>query len=510
MEGIYESVDTKRLGFYNLCRYLAALEQKVNVRIRNATEEVLKMMLDRYRPRYHFMPLNNWMNDPNGTIYHEGYYHLFYQYNPYGDKWGHIHWGHAKSKDLVEWEHLPIALAPSTELGELHCFSGCAVYDGQQARIYYTSIGEGERNPATGAEQWMATSTDGLLTWTKHPGNPVLTSALHGGADIREWRDPFVWREDGTWFMVLGGAIEGKGCVAIYSSADSTQWSYLNLLYVDPDAALCECPLIYRSGDRYVLIYSPGGVVQYITGTIDDSYKLVPKAKGIVDYAGFDGYYAPNLLTDGEGRCVMFGWMPDEARGEFAEIAGWSGVQALPREISLTESGKLAMKPVSELGRLRETHVGERQLIHDREGAIADVSGRMMELSMELDLAGLGTSAFEVGVLRSADGREETRIAIEPTAGRITIDRSRSSLSPLPRRTPVTGNYEAPDGRLRLRIFVDHSTIEVFCNDTTCLSARVYPTLEDNGKVRLYGLQSLEPLTRFDAWPLSVAPSRQG
>jgi beta-fructofuranosidase len=116
---------------------------------------------------------------------------LFYQYNPYGDHWGTIHWGHVCSADLVHWEHLPIALHPSTEHGEVHCYSGCTVLDDGEPKILYTSVGEGERNAGTGAEQWLATSNDGMRTWMKYQGNPVMTAEIHGGVDIREWRDPF-------------------------------------------------------------------------------------------------------------------------------------------------------------------------------------------------------------------------------------------------------------------------------------------------------------------------------
>lgn len=100
------------------------------------------MTEDRYYPGYHFRPSINWMNDPNGPIFKNGWYHLFFQYNPNSDVWGDIHWGHAKSKDLIHWEMCPIAIAPSTEAGEVHCYSGCAVDRGDEVRIFYTSIGK--------------------------------------------------------------------------------------------------------------------------------------------------------------------------------------------------------------------------------------------------------------------------------------------------------------------------------------------------------------------------------
>ena len=140
-----------------------------------------------YRPQYHFIAPANWMNDPNGTIFYKNEYHLFYQHNPYSKKWGRVHWGHAKSKDLVHWEHLPIALAPSIEMGEKHCFSGCCVIDKNQPKIFYTKIGS-LKDMFHGAEQWMAFSNDNMITWEKDPNNPIMEESLHGNEKIRQWR----------------------------------------------------------------------------------------------------------------------------------------------------------------------------------------------------------------------------------------------------------------------------------------------------------------------------------
>src|ERR1041385_6268748 len=160
---------------------------------------------DPTRPVYHFHPPAFWNNDPNGPIYYQGYYHMFYQHNPYGDGWGHMHWGHARSRDLVHWQHLPIALWPSEDLGEEHVFSGCAVLPRRgPPMIFYTSIARGK--PAeTYAEQWAAIGDKNMLSWQKFPGNPVLTEALHGDRKVYDWRDPFVFQHKNVTYMVLGG-----------------------------------------------------------------------------------------------------------------------------------------------------------------------------------------------------------------------------------------------------------------------------------------------------------------
>jgi beta-fructofuranosidase len=262
--------------------------------------------------------------------------------------------------------------------------------------------------------------------------------------------------------------------------------------------------LLYRQDDRYVLIYSPGGVVKYLTGTLTDLYTFVPEISGVVDYGGWEGYYAPNCLVDDTGRRILFGWMPEVARGDFEGGAGWAGIQALPRELALTASGRLLMRPVPELRKLRGRHSGLSELITEGASGRAGIEGRAIELIVELELAG-AESLFSIDILRSGNGRERTRIAVDSTAGVITIDRSQSSLSPLPHGTPITGSYESNDGRLRLHIFVDNSTIEIFCNETTCLSTRVYPTLHDSTGVMLHGESAHANLLQFDAWELSTA-----
>src|SRR5262249_47471432 len=147
-----------------------------------------------------------------GPIFHNGWYHLFYQFNPYGDDWGHMHWGHVRSRDLVTWERLPIALWPSLDLGEEHVFSGCAAVNTQGGlMLFYTHLGS--RLP----EQWAAVPEDAdLLKWKKHPANPVLTEKLHGDVKVHEWRDPFAFRHDGKTYLVLGGNLNGnKGGEAV-------------------------------------------------------------------------------------------------------------------------------------------------------------------------------------------------------------------------------------------------------------------------------------------------------
>ena len=237
---------------------------------------------ERYRPQYHFTPAVNWMNDPNGMVYYNGEYHLFYQYNPFGDTWGHMSWGHAVSRDLVHWEHLPVALA---EEDGVMIFSGSAVVDwnntsgfGEEGRPPLVAVYTGHHTSGERQDQRIAYSTDSGRTWTKYEGNPVLDRAM------KDFRDPKVfWYEpDEKWVMVLARPHEHK--VQLYSSPDLKSWTHLSDF--GPAGAvngIWECPDLFElpvDGDpgntKWVLVVNlnPGGPAggsagQYFVGHFD-------------------------------------------------------------------------------------------------------------------------------------------------------------------------------------------------------------------------------------------------
>ncbi|KOF56558.1 MULTISPECIES: glycoside hydrolase family 32 protein [Clostridium] len=453
-----------------------------------------------YRPIYHFMPEKNWMNDPNGVIYYKGEYHLFYQYNPYGSEWGNIHWGHAKSKDLVHWKHLPIALYPSKDKGEIHCFSGCAVINGEKPTIFYTSIGEGERNPEIGAQQWSAVSEDNMLTWRKSEENPIMTSKINGDIEIKHWRDPFVWNENGKWFMVLGGSHNKKGCALIYKSQDLKKWEFLNILCEGEDV-LWECPNFFKLGDKYVLIVSPDGQVEYYIGTLNSEYKFIPEFKGILDYGGWEGFYAPNSLVDNAGRRIMIAWMPEHSRGEFDECGDWAGVQCLPRTLEIKDN-MLRIKPVKEFEVLRKEHEKYENFVLEST-LIPKTKGKALEVIIEAEME--EGMCFSIDVLSSKDEEEKTSIKYEYDTESFYIDRSKSSISDKCHKSIVKGNIKSRKyDTLKLQVFVDYSTVEVFANDEKVISARVYAVREDSENIKVSTLKGKSlKVKSLDIWKMS-------
>ncbi|MDO3680877.1 glycoside hydrolase family 32 protein [Paenibacillus ehimensis] len=458
-----------------------------------------------YKPVFHFTADKGWINDPNGPIQVNGEYHVFYQHNPYGDEWGTIHWGHAKSKDLAHWERLPLALYPSQERGEEHCFSGCTVLADGSPVIFYTSIGPGERNARTGAQQWIAFGSEDLMRWVKPGINPVLTPQIHGAAVIEEWRDPYVWEMDGAWYMVCGGTHRGKGCAVLYRSPDLLTWEFLGIVADGPEK-VWECPNLFQLGNKWVLTYSPDDEdnrVRYKVGSLTNQFRFVEEASGILDYGGREGFYAATTCPDEAGRRLLFSWMPDSARGSSKAISGWSGALTVPRVLSLDEaSGRLLIRPVPELRALRGEH-GSLQPGWIEGSVELPVQGKALELSVELDLKDAGGS-FGMAVLGSPDGQEETLLLIDLAHRTFVLDRSRSSLDPDVHKHALAADLPSNiGGRLKLNVYVDHSTVEVFIQDEIALSARVYPTRPDSVHVRAFAGQGKVFAHAFDGWTMN-------
>jgi len=411
---------------------------------------------DPSKPIFHITAPANWINDPNGPIFHNGYYHMFYQHNPYGDQWGHMHWGHLRSRDLVNWERLPIALWPSLETGEEHIFSGCAVTTSSgQPLIFYTSIKKG-KSASDFAEQWAAVGDKDLITWQKHPANPILAESLHGNVKVYDWRDPFIFLHRGRTFMVLGGNLNhGKGGQAVVNlyeatNKDLTAWKYHGVLFTHPDPKVpnIECPNFELVRGKFVLIISPHGKVQYFVGDFDlTAYKFKSEKQGLIDASST--YYAPNSMVDPQGRRLMWGWLKGFKAG-----LGWNGCHSLPRVLKLGKDGDLTQSPAPELTALR---TNEMQL-----GTIPFEEGTN---SMAGDMP--ATIELSGDLILSAPG-EAGRAGAPPPAGFVV--RVIRHGHPTDAVNFTAEELGITSGTNKLHLFVDQSVVEVFVNDRKCAS----------------------------------------
>lgn len=406
----------------------------------------------RAHPALHFTPPQGWLNDPNGLITWRDKYHLFYQHNPRGIQHLGIHWGHAVSEDLLEWRHLPIALAPDPSGPDRDgCFSGDATLHKGVPALIYSGHRDGGELPCLA----FPSELEELTTWDKYPGNPVIRHPPPGFGR-NGFRDHCVWRERNEYYQVIGASsADGRGAALLYRSKDLVDWEYLGPLFVAPDASLgwmWECPDFYRAGDSWVLIVSVlGGAwdhsAAYFVGEFRDG-RFRPETQGVVD--GGSRLYAPQTFVDREGRRILLGWLredPSELDG-----ADWCGWMSLPRILSLGSDRRLRSAPLPELSDRR------RMLMHLPIGApksLADTQD-----SLEIELSGALSRGGEWDLLiryRDPDapdvvvrwsGRDGVRIEVEG--------------APL----PLSPHDSTSDGADVLRVFLDRGSIEVYAGGT--------------------------------------------
>jgi beta-fructofuranosidase len=313
------------------------------------------------------------MNDPNGPIFFRGRYHMFFQYNPQSAVWGSISWNHAVSRDMIHWEHLPLAFTPSSDGPDAAgCFSGStfAVADAGRQRVYalYTGVvkdkgNETIRNEGLRESQCLAWSDDpDLRVWHKRK-DPVV-SAPPKGLAITGFRDPCVWKHGDTYLMVIGSGIQSVGgCALLYESRDLTKWTYLHFLTAGSwnglptsnpvnDGEMWECPDFFALDGGYVLIYSSQRRVFWQSGVLDErTLRFTALHGGILDIGAF---YAPKTQLDASGRRILWGWVPEKRSNEEMLRAGWSGMFSLPRLLTLSQDGTLHIRALPELSGLRD------------------------------------------------------------------------------------------------------------------------------------------------------------
>ena len=446
-----------------------------------------------YQPRWHFRPEKNWINDPNGPIWYQGYYHLFYQYNPKSPYWGNIHWGHTRSRDLVHWEFLPVALTPDGFNGEKHCFSGCTVLNGGTPTILYTSVGEGKRGARLGAEQRLAVSYDDMITWKRFPKDPVITADIHGDEQIQEWRDPFVWRENDEWNLLLGGSHNGYGCILLYRSDNLCNWRYAGIFYETQDYPFLECPNLLSFGKTKVLLYSPNKSVRYHIGIIEND-RFVTQTEGILDSSGRSGFYASNtMLNDPKGRYITWGWLSEEAKGGL-QLPDCTCALSLPRTLSV-RNGQLFQSPVEELKVLRKS--SEKLQSAPLNGVIV-FSGHSRSFEIELVAQVQPDDNFCLHVLEAPDQSEYTAIHYCTATGYLTLEKGHTSLSNEPSKMFQRVQLKLGASTLNLHVFVDYSTIEIFADNQAVISGRLYPMREDADGVKVTGTASVISATMWN------------
>ena len=465
-----------------------------------------------HRPIFHFTAPRGWLNDPNGTVFWKDRWHLFYQAVPgMFDGGGPVHWGHAVSDDLVHWQDLPIALAPTPgTYDEKGCWSGTAMVEKDRVIANYHAHQGGN---------CIATASDDMLTdWVKSPANPVIPY------DPDKTYDPCIWKEGDTYYSISGRItkaeqdeqVGGKDIAYLYKSKDLEHWEYAGSLYeggvfTNPGED-CACPDFFPIGKKYMLLFfsHSHGAHYYIGDYANGRFK--PEYHERMNFTCFSqwplvtsgDFAAPISWKGPNDRRIVIAWVPEGRTWETMKSSGWAGILSLPRDISLGSDNRLRIEPVPELQALRRNHVSIPEIILGAEPVTLDkIRGDTLEIHAVIK-PGKATR-IGVKVRRSPGGEEETVIAIDRKANTLTLDPTRASLSP---EVVGKGIQVAPfeielDKMLELRIFIDRSVVEVFANGRQCVTKRVYPSRPDSLGVQLFAEGGEAKVHCLEAWEMA-------
>ena len=444
-----------------------------------------KLIAKEERPDFHLSVRTGWLNDPNGFSYHNGKYHMFYQYHPYDAHWGPMHWGHAVSRDLLHWEYLPAALAPDTFYDRDGCFSGSAITlpDGRQLLMYTGVLRESTRTGGTRDIQTQCLAVGDGVDYEKLENNPVLDEKdLPQGGSVSDFRDPKMWRkQDGTYCCVVGNRpADGSGQILLYASKDGFSWSFQKVFASNNNrfGKMWECPDFFVLDGRGVLLVSPqdmlpqgfeyhnGNGTLCLTGTYEEETDtFIPEHDQAIDY-GID-FYAPQTVLTPDGRRVMMGWMQNWDTCDFrSQNVRWFGQMSLPRELSL-KNGRLYQKPIRELDALRRGRVEFRDVFVTDTIRLEGVQGRRVDMELVLRPWEERELYQKFAVRFAQNDQYQTSLSFRPREGVLKVDRkfSGSRRAIIHQRRCLVNNPNARKGEIKLRIILDRFSVEAFVND---------------------------------------------
>lgn len=441
---------------------------------------------EKFRPTYHFSPLYGWMNDPNGMVYKDGEYHLFYQHNPYGSKWGNMHWGHAISKDLINWEHRPDAITPDA-LGTI--FSGSAVVDTDNTAGFgagaivaiYTQNSDRQ-------VQSIAYSTDNGRSFTKYENNPVLTS------DARDFRDPKVFwhKETQRWIMLLAVGQE----IQIFSSSNLKDWAFESSFGEGQGAhgGVWECPDLFElpvdgtNEKKWVLLcnLNPGGpfggsATQYFVGTFNgkEFVNESPSQTKWMDW-GKDHYAAVTWSDAPDNRRIAIAWMSNWQYANDVPTSQYRSPNSVPRDLSLfTVDGEtyLQSAPSPELLKLRDISKKRSFKVNGTRTIKDMIAGN--EGAYEIELTIENQYADVIGFRLYNDKGEEVDMQYDMKEKKFSMDRRKSGDVGFNENFPMLTWTAIESGKdeLKLRLFVDKSSVEAFVDGgDVVMTNQVFPS----------------------------------
>ena len=458
-------------------------------------ERIREVYTEQYRPQFHFSPSEKWMNDPNGLVYNEGVYHLFYQYYPEDIVWGPMHWGHATSKDLVHWEHQPIALYPD-ENGLI--FSGSAVVDTNNTSgfgkngetplvaIFTYHLMEGEKAGRDDFQtQGIAYSLDNGASWTKYEGNPVI-----GNDGIRDFRDPKVfWHEDSQkWILTLVAGDHAQ----FYASKDLKEWEHLSDFGKTQGAhgGVWECPDLFplpvegMEEQKWVLIISinpgapnGGSGTQYFIGDFDGERFISDQQEPKWVEYGTDNYAGVTYNNTPDGKRIFIGWMSSWPYADKTPTQKWRSAMTVTRELVLKPIGDdvvLTSYPVVQVDDLAT------QVLVEHIRVAPGISDTLVVEGLNQSQIQLKTASKDFTLTFKNDLEESLVLTMDSKNKAFLVDRMNSGKTDFQAEfgnkkhfMPIT---MLPDGTYEMKILLDWSSIEIFLDGGTYLmTEQVFP-----------------------------------
>ncbi len=458
-----------------------------------------------FRPQFHFSLPCGWMNDPNGMVYYDGEYHLFYQYNPKDIVWGPMHWGHAVSTDLIHWQNLAIALYPD-EIGTM--FSGSVVVDTDNTSGLVAGGGLVALFSYNTQAQGIAYSNDKGRTWTKYDGNPVI------GALAKDFRDPKVfWHGPSKhWVMVIAAGLH----LQIFTSPNLINWEMTSQLTGGLADGVWEVPDLFplqiEGQTKWVLLGSviqmapaEGGNIRYFIGDFDGQTFTYDEADPIfwLDY-GPDNYAGTTWSDMPADKRTYIGWMSNWQYAANTPTERWRGATTLPREFRLvrTDEGiRMTQLPVDAVTQLREAIGTWDNLKVEGDLVLDKVQGRRLEIIVEIEPD--TAEHFGIDVQRGSDDNK-TRIAYNIKQSKLYINRTdKTEAGTISAFTLAFGaTIPLNDTPLRLHIFVDESSVEVFAQDGLfSLTSQTFVNSANKG-VALFAEKGSVKVTRLEVYAL--------
>ncbi|GMH29671.1 hypothetical protein Nepgr_031514 [Nepenthes gracilis] len=498
----------------------------------NETYPWTNAMLAWQRTAYHFQPVKNWMNDPDGPLHHLGWYHLFYQYNPDSAVWGNITWGHAVSRDLIHWLYLPLAMVPDSWFDWNGVWTGSAtILPNGQIVIIYT--GDTDNYVQVQNLAYPANLSDPLLLeWVKYAGNPVLTPPEW--IALKDFRDPTTaWiGPDGLWRVTVGSKINKTGISLVYKTSNFTDYELVDhVLHAVPGTGMWECvdffPISTTGPNGLDTSANGPGIKHVLKASLDDNkhdYYAIGTYDGVKDIwtpddpkldvgiglrVDYGKYYASKTFYDQDkGRRVLWGWIGETDTDDDDELKGWASVQTIPRVVTFdNKTGTNILQwPVEEVKSLRSNNT-EFDDVFLEPGSVVDLnisSAAQLDISaeFEVDTTQLNATLDEikncsVAALRGAAGpfgllvlTDESLSELTPVyfyIGKATdgtlnhwfcTDKSRSTEANDVDKQVYGGLVPVLDGEnFTMRVLVDHSIVEAFGQGgRTCITSRIYPT----------------------------------